>query len=348
MDFKTLYRETFSQVRAPAPVHLEEYKHMKHKTTIRRALLVAAVLCVFTALCLTAYATDFFGLHSFILGGDRPKDYYTPPAVEPTDENGIPQLHVPTMDDSDVLSLQGYNDAPESLALEEWERYVESCPPCTVNVTGFERDYSCYSVWSQEMADTLEGICAKYGLKLHTRMEILDYGELAEAVGGDFHLGNFMEYAGYMYEDGSFHEDDEFVDPEGHLLTFQLTRNVKGSLTDVMLFIGDADTYEQWQYECQGYTLTLALSPEKSLVIADLGDAVVSLNVLSGSVSTWYEGDKPVDKAKLEQLCDAFDWSLLAQVQAPDFDAMGFSGTDWDAFYAEAAESNEAYAASLE
>lgn len=333
MDFETLYKATFDQVRAPASTNLEVCTHMKHKTTIRRALLVAAVLCAVAALCLTAYATDFFGLHSFILGGDQPKDYDTPPAVEPTDENGIPQPHVPTMDDSDVLSLQGYNDAPESLALEEWERYVESCPPCTVNVTGFERDYSCYSVWSQEMADTLEGICAKYGLKLHTRMEILDYGELVEAVGGRYLLGDFGNYSGYMYEDGSFHQDDDFYDPEGGTIPFQLTRSVKGTLTDVMLFIGDADTYAQWQYDCQGYTLTLALSPDKSLVIADLGDAVVSLNVLSGSIETWGEGYAQIDRTALERLCDAFDWALLAQVQAPDFDAMGFAGTDWDAFY---------------
>lgn len=333
MDFETLYKETFDQVRAPAPVHLEEYKHMKHKTTIRRALLVAAVLCVFTALCLTAYATDFFGLHSFILGGDQPKDYYTPPAVEPTDANGIPQPHVPTMDESDVLSLQGYSDAPESLALEEWKRYVDSCLPCTVNVSGFERDYSCYQVWSQEMADTLEAICAKYDLKLHTRMEILDHAQLVVAVGGEYHLGNFMEYSGYMYEDGGFHQDDDFIDPEGRTIPFQLTRSVKGTLTDVMLFIGDADTYAQWQYDCQGYTLTLAIAPHKSLVIADLGDAVVSLNVLSGSIETWGEGYEQIDRTALERLCDAFDWGVLAQVQAPDFDAMGFPGTDWDAFY---------------
>ena len=57
-----------------------------------------------------------------------------------------------------------------------------------------------------------------------------------------------------------------------------------GAFNEVILNVGDASAYEEWTYESAcGRQVTLALGPDKALVLAELPDSVVSLNVLAGT-----------------------------------------------------------------
>lgn len=321
MDFEKLYIETFSRVRSSEPIDMEELMMTRKTARVKRLLVIAAAAAVFAALCLTAYATDFLGLQSFIINrGSEPKEYYDfkAPTVEP-----------PTVDNSDVLSLQGYAGTPESQAALEWLSFYDSYDPGPLDNEPSELwdEYGLYPVYDRTMADKLEEILSKYGLKKHSRMEILDYYPLSDAIGGDIYIGNdHLRNAGYIYEDGSFHTDADYAPAEG-AVAYQLVRCVKGSFTGTALYIGDGSEYSQWQYECQGHSLTMALKDDHALVMADLGECFVTLNVLSGSEEAFTEDYVTVDRAMLEKLCDNLDWGVLAKVITPDLDAAAAADT---------------------
>ena len=132
-------------------------------------------------------------------------------------------------------------------------------------------------------------------------------------MGGDF-LGENRAGSAYMYEDGTFHFDGEIdLEDYGHL-DYQFMRAVRGSFTDTLLNIRDVDDYTEWAYITRdGVNLTLALSPHKGLIIADLPDSFVTVNVLAGTETPFGDifSNGPFDAAALERLADSFTFSLL-------------------------------------
>ena len=168
----------------------------------------------------------------------------------------------------------------------------------------------------QEMAEKLEEIPAKYDLKKHTNMlDIYPKEELCAQVGGDF-LGENRAYSTYMYEDGTFKFDGQ-TDLAGYgLLDYQFMRCVRGSLTDVMLNIGDVREYREWTYATAcGIPVTLAMGPFKCLVIANLPDSFVTINVLAGERTSEALGG--ITAEELEHFADSFDFSLLTPARKP-------------------------------
>ena len=228
MSNREFYQETFSQVHGSMEIRWEDYQTMKRGKSVKRLAMLAAVIALAAALSGLAVAANFFGLRDALL----PEQH----SVYVTDENGIV---VPGQYEyKDFISLSGYQDTPESQALAEWEAFLEEYDRDGAivgeignNPTGFEGRYGNYLVYTQEMADKLEEIVAKYGLKLHNSMEVVLPTVWPLAAGGTFLRENNTAWSGYIYENGTFRYDGE-AELEGYgTIEYQFSRAVRGALT---------------------------------------------------------------------------------------------------------------------
>lgn len=311
---RELYRQTFSQVHSSTVIRWEDMEAMKPKRRVSKNLMVlAAVVALLAALSAAAVAADWFGLRSLLLG----RQQVVMPVDPETGEQGVQTV--------DMIGLSGYMDSAESKALAEWQEFLNGYDvegaARAADETGFGLDgtYSLYQVYNQEMADKLDEIVAKYGLKLHTNMAVLLPGEWSAAV-GTFTLSGNTAYSGYIYEDGTFAYDGDAELPGYGLVDYQFRRSVKGSFNEVILNVGDVAQYREWTYETVcGQAVTLALGPEKGLILADLGDSFVMVNVLAGTETDPDDifSSGPISAEDLEALADRFDFTVLTPVKDP-------------------------------
>ena len=217
-----------------------------------------------------------------------------------------------------TISLHGYTDSPESLALVEWEEYLEQYhvdhghPGNIIYIEEGREDWQQYpDIWCHEMGEKLDEIAGKYGLKLHTAEDIIDPQELMYRVGGDFMEDGTLSWA-YIYEDGYFQAEGDVELPGCGTASFQFTRSVKGIFNTVTLNIGQTRDFTDWQYvTASGEPVLLALGPYKGLIFADYEECFISVNVLCGSKGGMTEED-------LQELADQIDFRILKDVQAPD------------------------------
>lgn len=168
MTNREFYQETFSQVRGTGEIRWEDYAMRKRGRSLKWLVTSAASVALLAALSALAVAANFFGLRDVLLPEQG--------RVHVTDEQGVV---VPgAFEYKDFVSLSGLADTPESRALAEWQAFRDGYDRDGAIIaeignrpTGFEEDYGLYSVYTQEMADKLEEIIARYDLKLHSWME---------------------------------------------------------------------------------------------------------------------------------------------------------------------------------
>lgn len=91
----------------------------------------------------------------------------------------------------DVLSLQGIQDSPNYQASQEWLSFTQSYTPAGGEYWQSDAAYWAYDVQDQEMADKLDEICTKYGLKIIGKPwhEHRDCGSFLELAG----IGNLLK-----------------------------------------------------------------------------------------------------------------------------------------------------------
>ena len=310
MNNKKLYQETFSRVGSSKTICFED---MERRATRRhlpqKVIVIAAVISLLTAVSAAAFAARWYALRDLELTDEV--------TVQQPDGSEVTEQVV-----TGTISLQGFGQMPEKLAVEEWHRFLGSYDYYSVlqelgnSLSGFEEKYGYYQVYTQEMADKLEEIAAKYGLKLHTDAlhNVFPGEKLCKLVGGDF-LGENFAGAAYLYEDGTFKFDGS-LDLTGYgKLDYQFIRCVHGSLTDVILNIGDASDYTEWKYTAKnGIVVTLALAEYKAIVLVDLPECFVAINVLVGT-------QEQLTAFDLECFADSFDFSVLSPVVRPPMDA---------------------------
>lgn len=219
------------------------------------------------------------------------------------------------------ISLSGYLDSPEAQALVEWQDFLAHYDTDHkirdeigngVFIAEGREDWSQYSaVYSHEMGEKLDEIVEKYGLKLHTDINVIDQEELMYRVGGYFMEKEYLTWA-YMYEDGYFHVEGD-VELDGCGMTgFQFIRSVKGTFNDTMLHVRQVDEYTDWQYlTACGEPVLLALGPYHALIFADSEECFITVNVLLGS-------EDGMTKEDLQELADKIDFRILKDVQVPD------------------------------
>ena len=80
--------------------------------------------------------------------------------------------------------------------------------------------------------------------------------------------------------------------------------DLKAALTEYYA-VGSLEDYQEWQYTAQGgQAVTLALGPDKGLLLTQLPDSFITVNVLMGS-------EQGVTGQTLEALADSFDYAAL-------------------------------------
>lgn len=321
---RELYRRTFSQVHSSTVIRWEDMETMRPKKRIsRNIIMLAAVVALLAALSTVAVATDLFGLRSLLLSQKTP--------VSVLDDDGI--VIPGEVKEVDAISLSGYADSDESRATAEWQAFLNSydvegaAQAADKNPGQVDAKYSQYQVYDQEMASRLDEIVEKYGLTLHSVMAILMPEEWRDAVGA-FALEGNTAYSGYIYEDGTFSYDGDADLPAYGLVDYQFRRSVKGTFNEVILNIENVSQYQEWVYETAcGIPVTLALGPDKGLILMDLGDSFVTVNVLAGTETSPDDifSSGPISAENLEALADSFDFTVLTPVEDPGLAVMAGS-----------------------
>lgn len=299
-------RERMLQAVKEAAAHPETEEHPKRRT-FRRSLLLAAALGLIVAFGSVAYATGWFGLRSAVMYHD----------------NGDPDQ---PYGNTDVMSLQGLAGSPEFEANARWQAFYDSYDPDGAILasignsdTGLEPRYDAYPCYTREMADTLDAIAEESGLELLSGLTLYGAAELPDWMRNTLphSCGAFDHciYAGYSFDNGSFKTEGAFFFCDArwpYETNYQFVCNRKGYLSVSYLAIGDADDYTQWEYEtASGVTVTLALGPDKALIIADLPDAYLVVNVLDVRVGDVQQGEASLPAEILEAMADAFRFDQL-------------------------------------
>lgn len=300
-------RERMLQAVKEAAAHPETEEHPKRRT-FRRSLLLAAALGLIVAFGSVAYATGWFGLRSAVMYHD----------------NGDPGQ---PYGNTDVMSLQGLAGSPEFEANARWQAFYESYDPDGAILasvgnsdTGLEPRYDAYPCYTREMADTLDAIAEESGLELLSGLTLYGAAELPDWMRNTLpqSCGAFDHciYDAYSFDNGSFKTEGAFFFCDArwpYETNYQFVCNRKGYLSVSYLAIGDADDYTQWAYEtASGVTVTLALGPDKALIIADLPDAYLVVNVLDVRVGDVQQGEVTLPAGILEAMADAFRFDQLA------------------------------------
>ncbi len=276
----------------------------KSKKTIITVLIAVAVV---SALGITTFAAINGGLASRTFG----KSTWAPEDETYVDSDGEEY----TFPEREFISLQGYADSPEFQATGEWLEFEDGYDRDFSIVTAFDEEvkrtgvdpfeekYGAYLIYSQEMADKVDEITAKYNLQLHKNLSDCDTDIVREKFGNVFSEEVFG--AGYMYDDGTFQLDGTYKNIE-----FQIRRCMRGYFDTVYLNVGNIDNYEQWTYETKdGYTVYLGIRSDGHAVISiDLEDSFVSMSIMP-----WDSDLNQVihTREELEDLVDQIDFSLL-------------------------------------
>lgn len=312
MNFEEQYRAAFSRVHTAVKIEEEGFRMKRTTHRARKNLVIlAAAICLLLACTVTAVAMNLFGLKDLVL---RENDGIAP-AV--TTGNQGPAGSGEDSQPMQLISLQGFSDSKEYKAELEWGTFLATydqdgslLAQVGNGPTGLSDRYSQYLVYTQDMADKLDEITAKYGLKLHSTLDILNSREelYARLGTGDF-LGQYItDCSPYIYEDGTFHIDGSAFLPGGKSIGLQIMNCVKGSFTDTMLNVGDAANYTEWSYTTtSGVTVCLATGPDKCLLFADLDHSFVTFNILEGTDAA----SGGLTAADLQTLADSVDFSML-------------------------------------
>ena len=264
-------------------------------------------VAVVSALGITTFAAINGGLASRTFG----KSTWAPEDETYVDSDGEEY----TFPEREFISLQGYADSPEFQATGEWLEFEDGYDRDFSIVTAFDEEvkrtgvdpfeekYGAYLIYSQEMADKVDEITAKYNLQLHKNLSDCDTDIVREKFGNVFSEEVFG--AGYMYDDGTFQLDCTYKNIE-----FQIRRCMRGYFDTVYLNVGNIDNYEQWTYVTKdGYTVYLGIRSDGHAVISiDLEDSFVSMSIMP-----WDSDLNQVihTREELEDLVDQIDFSLL-------------------------------------
>ena len=338
MNNKKLYQDTFSQVRFQGeldPAAMERSRKKPH--VLRKAVLIAAAVCLLAGT--VAAAREWMTLRDLEIRVPVTDPAGSGSAAASSSHTAAGSSSAAETVPTGLISLAGYMDTPESRALQEWEAFLATYDDGGAlerignGPSGFEEKYGMYLIYTQAMADKVDEITAKYGLALHKEMYMIPGHGWNDVLQGTLLPTATRNYAGYMYEDGTFHFDGDLDIPGYGLLDFQFDRSVRGSFSTMVLNVRDVADYTQWAYTTAcGQEVTLALGSSKGLIFVDLKDSFVVVNVLAGTETSPYDvfSSGPLSPGDLEALADSIDFTALAPVIRPDTLDMASLEAKWN------------------
>ncbi len=229
--------------------------------------------------------------------------------------------------DRTLLSIQGVKGTPGYQAAKEWHEWLQTYDPEDTIYHSeeafsedFGDDYYAYNLYTREMKNKLDEICAKYGLNLLGRMYVDPdeaaackalgiQGILRPGVQAETNFGGMRYYA-----DGSFTVEGHMSLPDSvwpyeEIVSFSCSR--KDSFSDLYATVGPEGTYEEWNYTTtNGVDVLVVLEQKNDLnqpafMIADRGEYVFVFSTL--------EYDREWTKEALEAYAEAFDFTVRPQ-----------------------------------
>lgn len=245
---------------------------------------------------------------------------------------GLRELVLTERDDGYVnVSVLGWRDTPEYRAFAEWDAYVTEYNSTHEIPHNDDPDipvsYLSVGAWSQEMADTLDGILATYGLVMHDSRTVTLPAE-GSGIDTDVILtGDVAGVCGYAYSDGTLKLEVTQTLSNGEAAEYKLFSAVKGKFSRVSS--GMDSEYEEWTYTAaDGTEVILVMGASQSMIVADMENVFVTAGSVFRSIS---------DRALLEELADSISWKALNACK-------GFSDAYYEAFAAEQEAEAEEYA----
>ena len=283
-----LLRRALGGVEAPDQALLRQVKaslrkeqDMKTNKTTKRVLTLALAAALVLALSVTAWAVYMASVEDYII---------EPPA-------GL-EVAVGTW-----ISWNGYQGTPEYAASVEWNDWYVANADDMVAETGnapVDSPYANYGDYTDWGRKELEGIAAKYGVRLHTAMASGYAEDIYEVLGTEPFLPEDSGGSGYVYEDGSFKlEGVDGVVEDGQCTVFA---GVKGAITGGS---GGADLsggYEEWQYMTGGQTMDLVLANGRGVMLLETPGAYIYADV-----------ENVPDREALEAAADKIGFDVLAE-----------------------------------
>ncbi len=295
--------------------------HTGRRAPLKKSVLIAIIAAA--VLCLAGCVYAIIKLQELSVGE------YT--YIEPNPLNPAEKVTVT----SEFISLQGLQDSSEYQATKEWQDFLQGYDTDGAilaeignDPTGLEDLGLFYHVYTQDMYDKLVEIAGKYGLMLHSDLNIVSKEELDYRIGGSFTGDVISQGGGYIYENGTFQFDGEALIDE-KVVHIQFRRSVKGTLDEPVLNIGSVEAYQEVPYETRcGERVLLELGTDHSLIYADYEECFLLMNVLAGREEGFlHEKAGAITMEDLKQMADGIDFTILRNVIKPDMRGDSVPGT---------------------
>lgn len=323
--------EIRSRLAEEPPERSEEMGRKPLSRMLTAALIAAALL----ALGITAYAEGWFGLRDLAESEyEYPKGFTREEILEREKElqeaiarGEDPEKKLREMDERDfprplethrITFLAGLQDSPEAKAFQEYMAFLAEYDPDRSILrsvgnrpTGLEEEYGAYTCYTREMADKVDEICEKYGLRklgpnkvLQNARQLYAYAGTGDFAPKDDHWSGQKLYPIAAYADGSFHADGAL--PQGSWTDYQIARCMKGTFTTSgAMELGDLETWTEWSYTTEnGVELLLAQNGRRALILADRPESFVIVS-MRGSYKA------ATQQATLEELAECFDFTAI-------------------------------------
>lgn len=289
---------------------------LKHKPSVKRAVLVAAVIALLMLLvgCAAVYVLH---LQDLKVGEYRLQQN----PVYDANGNVVPVATHPLRTE---ISLQGANQE----ALMEWKQFTKDYVPseepdilaknrATAVPANYRNTYGC-RYW--EMMEKLDEITEKYDLKLLSQeidCDSYQSGVLFGALGIDpVFQGNAEYLDSYFFPEGTFRVcllfqlDNELWPYENNHAWYYFSQKAYFDPHDTDM--EDFENCTQWNYTRRdGKKVLLAMNQEEAWIFADRPDAFITISFASFK---WEDGEKvQMSQKVLEEIAERFDLDVQPQ-----------------------------------
>lgn len=292
-----------------------------------RVLLVAAVVVM--ALSAAAMAVYQYGMKDRVVEEHLDSDgtmysYYSPVGLTPQEETASAETEVYSLEgggDGSYFYSSADSSHAEFFALQEWMEYRYSDHEEDFDVLlPQDSPYRDYGIGWEAMAEKLETLAAKYGLRLYENGATVAWlDEFYEVSGLEPFLPLTEAYAedfgctGSIYDEGSFQLNavkTPYSDNEDEAVPVSVYRAMKGTFCS--FFIGGDEpseyTYETYMTE-DGFEVDIALGKRYSMIFAELDNCYVTTFVNGGVEPGQYL--TLLDMDDMKYIAESTDYSVL-------------------------------------
>ena len=306
----------FGSVKDSYVIGTEEFRQGKQKAqrkrlSIRKMWLIAAVIAL-TLLLVGCAIVYVLSLQNLAIGEEY-REYYDGSSESVT-----------------ILSVQGVKGTPGYQAAKEWREWLQTYDQDQsvffseeAYAEDFGDEYYAYNLYSREMKDKLDEICAKYNLKLLGKLYVDPnetaacqalqiQGILRPGVQAETNFGGIHYYAcGAFGVEGTMTlTAPDTPWPYEEIVSFNCYR--KDSFSAINASVGAEGSYEEWTYTTSNGVDVLMVLEQRNenlghvaQIFADCGDYVFIFSAR--------EYDRIWTKEALESYAEAFDFTVQPQ-----------------------------------